>query len=202
MFVMRALARVVVLALLALSLPARGTAETWVIDTAHTVSGFTVRHMMITNVTGVFESTAGTLEYTPGQLASVKADITLEAKSINTRNSRRDADLRSDNFLNAEKFPAITFKSKRVQDVRADGFELVGDLTIRDVTREVVLKVVNVSGPVRDPQGNRRVGATASTTINRKDFGVNWNRAIEAGGVVVGDEVKINLEVEAIERKG
>ena len=177
-------------------------AETWAIDSAHTVSGFTVRHMMITNVTGVFESTAGTLDYIPGQPTSVKADITIDAKTINTRNNRRDADLRSDNFLDAEKFPAITFKSKRVQDVRPDGFDLVGDLTIRDVTREVVLKVSTVSAPVRDPQGNRRVGATASTTINRKDFGVNWNRAIEAGGVVVGDEVKINLEVQAVERKG
>jgi polyisoprenoid-binding protein YceI len=177
-------------------------AETWAIDSAHTVSGFTVRHMMITNVTGVFESTAGTLDYIPGQPASVKADITIDAKTINTRNTRRDTDLRSDNFLDTEKFPAITFKSKRVQDVRPDGFDLVGDLTIRDVTREVVLKVTTVSAPVRDPQGNRRVGATASTTINRKDFGVNWNRAIEAGGVVVGDEVKINLEVQAVERKG
>jgi polyisoprenoid-binding protein YceI len=177
-------------------------AETWAIDSAHTVSGFTVRHMMITNVTGVFESTAGTLDYIPGQPTSAKADITIDAKTINTRNTRRDTDLRSDNFLDTEKFPAITFKSKRVQDVRPDGFDLVGDLTIRDVTREVVLKVTNVSAPVRDPQGNRRVGATASTTINRKDFGVNWNRAIEAGGVVVGDEVKINLEVQAVERKG
>jgi polyisoprenoid-binding protein YceI len=196
------LCRVVVLLLLAAAPASLVAAETWVIDSAHTVAGFTVRHMMITNVTGVFEVTAGTLEYTPGQLASVKADISIETKTINTRNTRRDNDLRSDNFLNAEKFPAITFKSKRVQDMRADGFDLVGDLTIRDVTREVVLKVVGVSAPVRDPQGNRRVGATASTIINRKDFGVNWNRAIEAGGVVVGDEVKINLEVEAIERKG
>jgi len=196
------LRRVVLLLLLATAPAPLVAAETWVIDSTHTVAGFTVRHMMITNVTGVFEATAGTLEYTPGQLASVKADITIETKTINTRNTRRDNDLRSDNFLNAEKFPAITFKSKRVQDVRADGFDLVGDLTIRDVTREVVLKVEGVSAPVRDPQGNRRVGATASTIINRKDFGVNWNRAIEAGGVVVGDEVKINLEVEAIERKG
>ena len=196
------LRRVVLLLLLATAPASLVAAETWVIDSAHTVAGFTVRHMMITNVTGVFEATAGTLEYTPGQLASVKADITIETKTINTRNTRRDNDLRSDNFLNAEKFPAITFKSKRVQDVRADGFDLVGDLTIRDVTREVVLKVGGVSAPVRDPQGNRRVGATASTIINRKDFGVNWHRAIEAGGVVVGDEVKINLEVEAIERKG
>jgi polyisoprenoid-binding protein YceI len=190
-----------VLVLLAVSAPGRVAAETWTIDSAHTVSGFTVRHMMITNVNGAFESTAGTLDYTPGQPASVKADITIDAKTINTRNSRRDTDLRSDNFLDTEKFPVITFKSKRVQEVRADGFDLVGDLTIRDVTREVLLKVTNVSAPVRDPRGQRRVGATASTSINRKDFGVNWNRTIEAGGVVVGDEVKITLEVQAVERK-
>jgi polyisoprenoid-binding protein YceI len=110
------LCRVVVLLLLAAAPASLVAAETWVIDSAHTVAGFTVRHMMITNVTGVFEVTAGTLEYTPGQLASVKADISIETKTINTRNTRRDNDLRSDNFLNAEKFPAITFKSKRVQE--------------------------------------------------------------------------------------
>jgi polyisoprenoid-binding protein YceI len=177
-------------------------AETWVIDPAHTVSGFTVRHMMITNVTGVFEVTKGTIEYKPGDPGSVKADIAIESKSVNTRISRRDQDLRSDNFFNVEKFPEITFKSKRVQNVRADAFDLVGDLTIRDVTKEVVLKVEGPSAPIRDPQGNVRIGANATTAINRKDFNVNWNRAIEAGGVVVGDEVKINIEVEAVEKKG
>ncbi|PWU25690.1 MAG: protein yceI precursor, partial [Candidatus Rokuibacteriota bacterium] len=130
-----------------------------------------------------------------------KADITIETRSVNTRIQKRDDDLRSDNFLNAEKFPSITFKSKRVQNVKPDGFELVGDLTIRDVTREVVLKVEGPSAPIKDPQGNRRVGANAVTTINRKDFNVNWNRVIEAGGVVVGDDVKINLEIEAVEKK-
>src|ERR1700730_5231077 len=190
-------------AMLALSLvlPVSVGAETWVIDPAHTVSGFTVKHMMITNVTGVFEATKGTIEYKPGEPGSVKADITIESKSVNTRIGRRDDDLRSDNFFSAEKFPTLTFRSKRVQNVRAEGFDLVGDLTIRDVTREVVLKVEGPSAPIRDPQGNRRVGATASTTINRKDFGIMYNRAIEAGGVVVGDEVKINLEVEAIEKQ-
>lgn len=186
---------------LALVLPVSARAETWVIDPAHTVSGFTVRHMMIANVTGVFEVTKGTIEYRPGDPGSVKADITIEAKSVNTRIGRRDDDLRSDNFFSAEKFPTLAFRSKRVQNVRAEGFDLVGDLTIRDVTREVVLKVDGPTEPIKDPQGNRRVGATASTTINRKDFGVMWNRTIEAGGVVVGDEVKINLEVEAIEKK-
>jgi polyisoprenoid-binding protein YceI len=186
---------------LALVLPVSARAETWVIDPAHTVSGFTVKHMMIASVTGVFELTRGTIEYRPGDPGSVKADITIEAKSVNTRIGRRDDDLRSDNFFSAEKFPTLAFRSKRVQNVRAEGFDLVGDLTIRDVTREVVLKVDGPTAPIKDPQGNRRVGATASTTINRKDFGIMWNRTIEAGGVVVGDEVKINLEVEAIEKK-
>ena len=186
---------------LALVLPVSARAETWVIDPAHTVSGFTVKHMMIANVTGVFEVTRGTIEYRPGDPGSVKADITIEAKSVNTRIGRRDDDLRSDNFFSAEKFPTLAFRSRRVQNVRTEGFDLVGDLTIRDVTREVVLRVDGPTAPIKDPQGNRRVGATASTTINRKDFGIMWNRAIEAGGVVVGDEVKINLEVEAIEKK-
>src|SRR5215471_6544942 len=183
---------------LVLVLPAWVTADTWNIDPAHTVSGFTVRHMMITNVTGVFEATKGTVEYTIGDPNSIKADITIETKSVNTRVTRRDDDLRSDNFFNAEKYPTITFKSKRVQNVKQGSFELVGDLTIRDVTKEVVLKVDGPTAPIKDPQGNRRVGAAASTTINRKDFNILYNRLIEAGAVV-GDEVKINLEIEAIE---
>ncbi len=186
---------------LTLVLPVSVRAETWAIDPAHTVSGFTVKHMMIANVTGVFEVTRGTIEYRPGDPGSVKADITIEARSVNTRIGRRDDDLRSDNFFSAEKFPTLAFRSRRVQNVRAEGFDLVGDLTIRDVTREVVLRVDGPTAPIKDPQGNRRVGATASTTINRKDFGIMWNRTIEAGGVVVGDEVKINLEVEAVEKK-
>jgi polyisoprenoid-binding protein YceI len=197
----RAVRMIVGLVALGLGLAAPAVAETWVIDSAHTVSGFTVKHMMITNVTGVFEVTRGTIECKPGAPASVKADITIETKSVNTRISRRDDDLRSDNFFSAEKFPNLVFKSKQVQNVQAGGFDLVGDLTIRDVTREVVLKVDGPTAPIRDPQGNRRIGASASTTINRKDFGITWHRAIEAGGVVVGDEVKINIDVEAIEKK-
>ena len=184
---------------LGVALPA--AAEIWTIDSAHTVAGFTARHMMITNVTGVFESTAGTIDYTPGNPNATKADVTIEAKTINTRNGRRDTHLRTDDFINVGKFPAITFKSKRVQNVRPDGFDMVGDLTIRDVTKEVVLKVDGMAPPVKDPQGNRRVGANATTTINRKDFGVNYNRALEAGGVLIGDEVKINIEIQAVEKK-
>ena len=199
---MRQLTRLLVAALtLALALPVLAAAETWVIDPAHTVSGFTVRHMMISNVTGVFEATKGTVEYTVGDPNSIKAEITIETKSVNTRIAKRDDDLRSDNFFNAEKFPTITFKSKRVQNVKPSGFDLVGDLTIRDVTKEVVLKVEGPTPPIKDPQGNRRVGATASTAINRKEFNINYNRVIEAGGIV-GDEVKINLDIEVVEKKG
>src|SRR5262245_61586649 len=189
------------LTILALALPSPALAETWNIDPAHTVAGFTVRHLMITNVTGVFEATKGTVEYNVGDPNSVKADITIETKSVNTRITRRDDDLRSDNFFNAEKYPTITFKSKRVQNVKQGSFELVGDLTIRDVTKEVVLKLDGPTAPIKDPQGNRRVGAAATTTINRKEFNIQYNRLIEAGAVV-GDEVKINLEIEAIEKKG
>jgi polyisoprenoid-binding protein YceI len=185
-----------------LALPGAAVAETWTIDPAHTVSSFSVRHLMVTNVRGAFEITRGAVEYTPGDPKSVRANVVIETKTVNTRNQRRDDDLRSDNFLNAEKFPSMTFKSKRVENVRAGGFDLVGDLTIRDVTREVLLKVDGPTAPVTDPQGSRRVGASATTSINRKDFGVNWNRAIEAGGVVVGDEVKIEIDVQAIEKKG
>jgi polyisoprenoid-binding protein YceI len=184
-----------------LALPAMASAETWTIDQAHTLSGFTVRHLMVTNVRGAFEVTRGTIEYTPGDPRSIKADIAIETKSVNTRNGQRDTHLRSNDFFNAEQFPTMAFKSKRVDNVRADGLDLVGDLTIRNVTREVVLKVDGPTAPIKDPQGNRRVGASATTTINRKDFGVNWSRTIEAGGVVVGDEVKIELEIQAVEKK-
>jgi polyisoprenoid-binding protein YceI len=197
---MKSLVRVLVVTL-ALAVAAQASAEVWTIDPAHTIASFTVRHMMITNVTGAFEATAGAIDYTPGNAGATKADITIESKSINTRNARRDTHLRSDDFINVEKYPAITFKSKRVQNVRADGFDMVGDLTIRDVTKEVVLKVDGIAPPIKDPQGNRRVGANATTTINRKDYGVNYNRALEAGGVLIGDEVKINIELQAVEKK-
>jgi polyisoprenoid-binding protein YceI len=196
---MHAVRTLAVLVGLGLSFPAAGAAETWIIDPAHSASGFTVRHMMVADVTGGFEVTKGTIEYRPGEPGSVKADVTIETKSVNTRIARRDDHLRSESFFNAGKFPTLTFKSKRVQNVKPDTFELVGDLTIRDVTKEVVLKVDGPAAPVRDPKGRRRVGANATTSINRKDFGMNWSSAMAAGGVVVGDEVKINIEVEAVE---
>jgi polyisoprenoid-binding protein YceI len=200
--VRRVLHALLVIVAAALACPGSAVAQTWLIDPAHTLSGFTVRHLMVTNVRGSFDTTRGSIEYAPGDPNSIKADIVVETRTVNTRNQKRDDHLRTDDFFNAEKFPSITFRSKRVENVRAGGFDLVGDLTIRDVTREVVLKVDGPTAPVKDPQGNRRVGASASTSIRRKDFGVSWNRAIEAGGVVVGDEVKIEIDVQAVEKKG
>ena len=176
--------------------------NTWTVDTAHSAAGFSVKHMMVSTVRGTLGPVKGTIDYDGKSVESIKADITIMATGLNTGNDGRDKDLKSPNFFDVAQFPTVTFKSKRVQNVRADGFDMVGDLTIRDVTKEVVLKVDGIAPPIKDPQGNRRVGANATTTINRKDYGVNYNRALEAGGVLIGDEVKINIEIQAIEKKG
>lgn|SRR5262249_35047649 len=199
---MKQLARWMVVVALGVSVPTIVGAETWVVDPTHTVSGFTVRHMMLTSVSGVFERTRGTIEYKPGDPSSIKADVNIDAKSVNTHIGRRDEHLRGDGFFDTEKFPTMTFKSRRVQNVTSEGFQLVGDLTIRDVTKEVVLSVEAPTPPIKDAQGNLRVVANATTTISRKDFGINWNRAVETGGAVVGDDVKITIAVEAVEKKG
>lgn len=182
--------------------PSIAQAERWVIDPVHSITGFSARHMMISNVHGIFEELAGTIDYVPGDPKSVKADITITTASINTRNAKRDNHLRSPDFLDAPNFPQITFKSKRVENVSDGSFDLVGDLTIRGTTKEVVLKVKGPSPIIKDTRGNRRVGASASATINRTDYSVNWNSVLETGGVVVGPEVQINIELEAVEKKG
>ena len=182
--------------------PSIAQAESWSIDPVHSTAGFSARHMMISNVHGTFEELAGAIDYVPGDPKSVKADITIATASINTRNAKRDNHLRSPDFLDAPNFPQITFKSKRVENVGDGSFDLVGDLTIRGTTKEVALKVKGPSPIIKDTRGNQRVGASASTTINRMDYGVNWNSVLETGGVVVGPEVQINIELEAVEKKG
>ncbi|MFQ5931318.1 MAG: YceI family protein [Nitrospiraceae bacterium] len=190
------------IAITMLALPSIATAETWAIDPVHSIAGFSARHMMIANVHGTFEKTAGTIRYVPGDLKSAQVDIIIETASLNTRNAKRDNHLRSPDFLDAPNFPQITFKSKRVENVSDGSFDLVGDLTIRGTTKEVVLKVKGPSPVIKDPWGNRRFGASASATINRMDYGVNWNSVLETGGVVVGPEVQITIELEAVEKKG
>ncbi len=169
----------------------------WQIDTAHSAVHFTVRHMMISNVRGEFQKLEGTINFDEEHPENTTVDIRIDASSINTREAQRDAHLRSADFLDVENYPYITFKSTRVERTGDLTAKLYGDLTIRGVTKPVVLDVEH-TGIVTNPWGNLSAGFEASTKINRKEWGLTWNQALEAGGVLVGDEIKINIEVELI----
>ena len=174
----------------------RGTAV-WRMDPTHTHAEFGVRHLMISTVKGHFSEVAGTVVVEDGDPTTAQVDVTIGVASIDTRVGQRDDHLRSADFFDAERFPTITFRSTKVDPVGDDRYEVLGDLTIRDVTRPVTLDAQGL-GSLRDPWGNERAGYTATARIDRKDFGLLWNQALETGGVVVGDEVKIELEVELV----
>lgn len=178
--------------------PAVSQAASYQIDASHSTVGFTVRHMMVTNVTGGFSKVSGTVDFDPANPAASKIDVTIEAASIDTRNAKRDEHLRSEDFFDVANHPRITFQSTRVERTGDNRYRVAGNLTIRGVTREVVLDVETT--PEIQAQGSARMGASATTRINRQDFGVKWNRALDAGGVVVSDEVRINIDV-ALVRK-
>ena len=174
--------------------------STWTIDGSHTNATFSVRHLMISNVRGEFQKVSGTVSYDPAkpEATTVKAEI--DVTSISTREPQRDAHLRSPDFFDAENFPTITFESTAFR--RGDkNLELVGKLTIRGTTREVVLAIDGPTAEQTDPWGNVRIGASATTKIKRSDFNMTWNTVLEAGGVVVGDEISIALDVELIKQK-
>jgi len=183
-------------AVLCLAAPGLLHAATWEFDPAHTGVHFKVRHLMISSVRGEFEKVSGKIVYDEADVTKSSADITIDAASVNTRVEKRDADLRSPNFLDVAKHPAITFKSKRVDKAGNGTLKMTGDLTIRGVTKEVVLTVEGPTPEIKDPGGNLRVGGQAITKIHRNDFGLNWNKTLETGGVVVGDEVEITIDVE------
>jgi len=171
--------------------------STWTIDPMHSVAEFAVKHLVVTTVKGRFRELEGKIEIDEAnpENSSVEAKITVA--SVDTNVEARDADLRSDNFFNAEKFPYITFRSTRVERVDDERFKLAGDLTIREVTKEVALDG-EYEGQIDDPWGNKRAGFTATTQISRSEFNVKWNQLLETGGAVVGDTVKITLHIEAI----
>ena len=171
---------------------------TYKIDPAHSKAHFTVRHMMITNVRGSFSGVQGTVVYDPENLSASSVDVTIDANTINTQEPDRDKHLKSADFLEVEKYPTITFKSKSVTKDGSGELQVKGDLTIHGVTKEVVLKVEGPTAEAKDPWGNIRIGASGTTKIKRSDFGLTYNAALEAGGVLVGDEVKIELEVSLI----
>lgn len=170
----------------------------WQIDTAHSEIQFSVRHMMISKVRGQFQSFSGVINFDEESPVNTTVEISIDAASINTRNEQRDGHLKSPDFLNVESFPAITFVSKRVEQDDSHNGRLIGDLTIRDVTREVVLDV-EYAGQAKSPWGSISAGFTASTKIDRKEFGLEWNQALETGGVLVGDDVNIDIEVELVQ---
>ena len=169
----------------------------WKIDPAHTEINFTVRHMMISNVRGQFEKFDGEVNFDEANPAKSSVDVKIMADSINTKEPQRDGHLRSPDFFNAEKFPYLEFKSKKVEVIDPNHGRIAGDLTIRGVTHEVVLNT-EYAGMARSPYGTTSAGFTATTTINRKDWGLEWNVALETGGFLVGDEVKINIEAEIV----
>jgi len=171
---------------------------TWKIDPAHTVAEFKVKHMMIANVKGTIKGITGDLteHTTDASLSSIEA--TLDVSTLNTGEAQRDGHLKSPDFLELEKYPTITFKSTQVERKGEDEYAVTGDLTIHGVTRPVTLSVEGPTPPQKDPWGNVRIGLEATTKIDRKDFGLIWNTALETGGILVGDTVHITLEAEFI----
>jgi polyisoprenoid-binding protein YceI len=171
----------------------------WKIDPAHSQIQFSIRHMMISNVRGRFENFTGVVEFDEQDPNRSSVDIQIGAASINTREAQRDGHLKSPDFLNADKYPYLTFKSKRIEKTDATHGRVVGDLTIRDVTKPVVLDV-EYSGQAKSPWGKTSAGFSATTKINRKDWDLTWNQTLETGGVLVGDEISVSIELEIIKQ--
>ena len=172
--------------------------KTWTIDSSHSSANFSLKHMMIAKVNGGFEKMSGTLQFDPQNPADLKVEASIEAASINTREPQRDTHLKSADFFDVEKYPTLNFQSKEVQPLSDGQFRIQGDLTIHGVTKSVLLEVEGLSQELKDPWGNPRLGLSASTRIKRKEFGLTWNAALEAGGVLVGDDVTITLDVQFV----
>ncbi len=176
----------------------RTTTTTWNIDSVHTVAEFKVKHMMISNVKGQFTAVQGVLTLDENDFTKSSIEASIDAASINTREADRDAHLMSADFFDVEKFPTLTFKSTHISRTGEVELAVAGDLTIHGVTRNVVFNVEGPTAPAKDPWGNTRMGLSGTTKINRKDYGLTWNAALETGGILVGDEVTITLDVEFV----
>ena len=182
---------------LSLPLSAQAQAVTWTIDPGHTSTQFAVRHMVVATVRGGFDGPTGTVAFDPKDIpGTLKVEATFNTRSIDTNNAERDADLRSEQFLNVAKFPTMTFVSKRTEAAGSGRFKVTGDLTLRGVTKEVVLDVEGPTAAVKDLDGQMRAGASMATTLNRKLWGLQYNVLLEAGGAVVADEVRVQIDLE------
>jgi polyisoprenoid-binding protein YceI len=167
----------------------------WTIDPIHTTVSFGVRHLLITNVQGVFERVSGSVRFDAAAPEASEIRVEIPAESVNTRAPQRDAHLRSADFFDAEQHPLITFQSTRVRATADDSLEVIGNLTMRGVTREVVLTVAELAGVAADFNGQPRIGGSATATLKRSDFGMTFNKVLEAGGLAIGDEVSLRLDV-------
>jgi polyisoprenoid-binding protein YceI len=171
---------------------------TWNLDPVHSVAEFKVKHMMISNVKGQFTGISGVLTLNADDIASSSVTATVDASTINTREPQRDAHLKSADFFDVERFPRLSFRSTQVQRTGDDELAVTGELTIHGVTREVTFQVEGPTVAGRDPWGNTRIGLSATTNINRKDFGLAWNTTLETGGILVGEAVTITLDLEFV----
>jgi len=194
------LSRIAILAGLAatFSLPAGAATSDWKIDPQHSSAQFAVRHLAISTVRGAFSKVTGTVALDDKDITKSTVDVSIDVSTVDTREPARDNDLRSDRFFDVAHFPTMTFKSKKVEQAAPGKLKVTGDLTIRGVTKEVVLDVDGPTAPVKDPWGNQRVAVNATTKINRQDYGVKWNATMDNGGVVVGDDVNITIDAELV----
>ena len=175
-------------------------AITYTIDPAHSTAGFKVRHLMVSNVRGEFSGISGTVVIDHGNPANTKIETAIDVSTIHTRDEKRDEHLKSADFFDAAKFPTITFVSKKIEKAGEGEWKVTGDLTLHGVTKTIALDVEGPAPEAKDPWGNIKTGASATTKINRTDFGLVWNAALETGGVLVGEEVHISLEVELLRK--
>src|SRR5258707_1797009 len=183
-----------------LSQPAVPAYSEWKIDPQHSSAQFSVSHMAISTVRGAFSKVNGMIVLDDKDITKSTVDVTIDVSTVDTREPARDNDLRSDKFFDVAHFPTMTFKSKRVDQIAPGKLKVIGDLTIRGTTKEVVLEVEGPTAPVKDPWGNQRIAASASSKINRQDYGLKWNATMDNGGVVVGDDVNITIDAEMVKQ--
>jgi polyisoprenoid-binding protein YceI len=188
-----------VMFLLAAALPARAE-SVWEIDPAHSSVQFSVRHMMVSNVRGAFTKVAGSVHGDENDPTHATVEATIDTSSIDTREAKRDEHLRSPDFLDVAKYPTMTFHSKKIAKTGDGRYDVTGDLTLHGVTREVVLHVEGPSPAMKDPRGGLRAGASATARISRRDFGITWSKALDGGGVVVGDDIDVTIDVEGVKK--
>ena len=191
----------VITAILTLAFASIAGAATWNIDPAHSTAQFKVKHLMVSNVTGGFGKVSGVVNFDTADLTKSTIEATIDATTIDSGVADRDTHLKSPDFLDVATYPTITFKSKKVEKAGDGKLKVTGDLTIRGVTKEVVLDVDGPAASIKDPWGNTKSGASATTKINRQDFGVKWSKTIDGGGLVVSDDVTISIDVELVQKK-